>query len=73
MVGWKKGLVVVVFFLRPSRGKARRKSSKGKKNVPSSFLRSTQTQYRLFSITGGIGLISVPSSCSIRYRLNLSS
>jgi len=30
-------------------------------------------QYNCLSMTAGIGLISVPSSCSILYRLNLSS
>lgn len=29
--------------------------------------RATHAQYRLFSMTGGMGLISVPSSCSILY------
>ena len=29
--------------------------------------RPAQAQYRLFSMTGGMGLISVPSSCSILY------
>ena len=32
-----------------------------------------QAQYRLFSMTGGMGLISVPSSCSMRKRLKRSS
>ena len=35
--------------------------------------RSDYRQYRSRSITGGIGRISVPSSCSIRYKLYLSS
>jgi pantothenate kinase type III len=34
---------------------------------------STHAQYKALSITGGIGLISVPSSCSIFCRLNRSS
>jgi hypothetical protein len=30
-------------------------------------MRAAYAQYRLFSMTGGMGLISVPSSCSILY------
>ena len=34
---------------------------------------STHAQYNALSMTGGMGLISVPSSCSILYRLKRSS
>jgi hypothetical protein len=42
-------------------------------NTPPSVATVVYMQYRLLSISRGMGLISVPSSCSIRKRLNLSS